>query len=111
MVLANAIPTVGISFLNNPTFLPPQACLAQLFHAGEIQFHGRRAAKSRDRNLQPAVIAVDFLDPAVEIRERAVHATKLLVSPEAHIRLRTSRRYMDAVETGATLLLVARRCP
>src|ERR1700739_957241 len=40
---------------------------AQLFHAGKIEFNRRGAPENRDRNLEPAVVVVDFLDRAVEI--------------------------------------------
>src|ERR1700686_3719022 len=42
--------------------------LAQFLDACKIQFHRGRTSENRNRNLQPAVVAVNFLHRAVEIR-------------------------------------------
>src|SRR5712692_533942 len=42
----------------------------KLFDAGKIEFDRSRAAEDRHGNLQAAVVVVDLLDVAVEIRER-----------------------------------------
>src|ERR1700731_226156 len=46
---------------------------AQLLNARKIQFYWRRTPENRYRNLQPAVVPINFLDRAVEIRKRPVH--------------------------------------
>src|SRR5215470_264932 len=42
---------------------------AQLLHAGKVQLHRRRTPENRHRNLQAAVVGVDLLDRAVEVRK------------------------------------------
>src|SRR6266481_7669416 len=74
--------------------------LPQLLDACKIQLDRSRASKNRHRNLQTAVIVVDFFDVAVEIRKRAIHDAHLLVALENHFRFRAVLRRMHAVDNA-----------
>src|ERR1700732_3596026 len=63
--LAMSLPQIIFSFESR--------ALTQLLDTRKIQFHRRRAPENRHRNLQPAVVPVNFLDRAIEIRKRPVH--------------------------------------
>src|SRR5260370_7698523 len=63
---------LAMSLASNPYLrlrhpAPEQYFLSKLFNAGKIQFHRRRTPENRYRYLQPAVVAVDLLDRALEI--------------------------------------------
>src|SRR6266436_4828741 len=89
--------------------LLPRSGSAQLLDAREIQFHGRRTAKNRDGNFQPAMIVVNLFDRAVKIRERAVHDAHLLVAFKHDFGLRAVRRNVDAVDDGVDFRIGQRR--
>src|SRR5215471_20862803 len=82
---------------------------AQLFHAGEIEFHRRRAPENRDGNLEATVVVVDVLDCAVEIRKRAVDDADLLVALVDDLRFRAVLRRVHAVDYGVDFRLRKRR--
>src|SRR6266404_1159035 len=97
------------SLSSSPDYIPVQpaerdsSCsaktsLAQLLDAGKIQFHRRRASENRHRNLQPAVVVVDFFHGAVEIRKWPVHDAHLFIAFVNHFRLRTILRGVHAVD-------------
>src|SRR5262245_30392837 len=49
-----------------------------LFHLQEIQFDRRRAPEDRHHHLQRVLVEIDFVDHAVEARERPLVDTHLL---------------------------------
>src|SRR5271168_381892 len=74
--------------------------LSELFDAGKIQFHRSGASKNCYRNFQAAVIVVDLFHGTVEIGERAVDDTDLLVALVDNFRLRAILRGVHAVDDG-----------
>src|SRR5260370_13331396 len=88
---------------------PEQYFLSKLFNAGKIQFHRRRTPENRYRYLQPAVVAVDLLDRAVEIRKRPIHDAHLLVALGNNFRLWAIRRNVHAIADRIHFRLGTRR--
>src|SRR6516162_3885866 len=61
---------------------------SQLLHLSHLEFHPRRAAEDRDRDLEPRAPVIDFLDHAVEGGERSLGHPHLLAHLEGDRRLR-----------------------
>src|SRR5258707_2448362 len=57
---------------------------AQLFDARKIQFHRRCASENRYRNLQPAVVVVEFFHRAIEIPKWPIHDAYLVIALVNH---------------------------
>src|SRR3546814_18512540 len=75
----------------------------RLFHAFdllEIEFDGGCAAKDRHRNLDPRLVEIEFLDDAVEARERAFEHLDLIADLviDADLGLGARRRPFLPVE-------------
>src|SRR5579859_476071 len=81
----------------------------ELFDAGEIEFDRRRAAKNRYGNFQAAMVVVDLLDRAVEIRKRAVHDADLLIAFVHNLGLRPILRRVHAVDDAVHFRFRKRR--
>src|SRR3546814_16697167 len=87
---------------------PPPARGRRLFHAFDllkIELDGGRAAKDRHRYLDARLVEIEFLDDAVEARERTFEHLDLVADfvIDANLGLRTRRGLFLAVPDGRRL--------
>src|SRR3569833_4402939 len=76
---------------------------SDLLDLAEFQFHRRRAAEDRHRDLHARTALVDFLDYAVERGERAVGDAHVLADLERDRRLRTLNALLHLLQDAAGL--------
>src|SRR5208337_2074377 len=73
------------------------------------ELDGSGAAENRNRNLEAAVIVVNLLDGAVEVGERTINDTHLLIALEDDLGLRAILRRVHAIDDGVHLGFGERR--